>query len=176
MNPIISQGSDPSHQAPAARSTPVQSPPRRRDRARCSRLDSGIGQVPRAGVTPAGSARGEPESSTTPPRAVRRRSAPSQRQGHARKEVWMTRSFAGGMPQTTIVLVFRDSCGCSPFLRIRLRRGHQGGRSIASGSRPVKTESRHPAPGRLGRQDLSQLFPLQRPDRPRKPRGFPQDQ
>ena len=176
MNPIISQSSVPAHQAAGAAPSPMPalSPPRpRRRSAAWSRVSarsrarprgrgaddpgsrtafppsrSGARGVLRECAASARTARGKPESSTTPPRAARRRSARSKRQGHARKEVGMTRSFAGGMPQTTIVLVFRDSCGCSPFPRLRLGRGHQGGRSIASWSTLVKVESRHPAPGR----------------------------
>ena len=40
------------------------------------------------------------------------------------------RLFTNGMRQSTVWLVFRDWCGCSPILRIRLRQGHPDCRSI----------------------------------------------
>ncbi len=44
------------------------------------------------------------------------------------------------MQQTTVCLVFLDSCGCSPTPRIHLRAEHPGWRSMASDELPVKRD------------------------------------
>jgi len=44
------------------------------------------------------------------------------------------------MQQTTVCLVFLDSCGCGPTPRIRLRAEHPGGRSMAADELAVKRD------------------------------------
>lgn len=44
------------------------------------------------------------------------------------------------MQQTTVCLVFHDSCGCGPTPRIRLRAEHPGWRSMASDNLQVKRD------------------------------------
>ncbi len=72
------------------------------------------------------------------------------------------------MQQTTVCLVFLDSCGCGPTPRIHLRAEHPGGRSMVSDELPVKRdlvvtasakfEIRTHPPGRLGHiRDASSL-------------------
>ncbi len=63
------------------------------------------------------------------------------------------------MQQTTVCLVFLDSCWCGPTPRIHLRAEHPGWRSMAIESPPVKRElvvtasvectTRERPPGRL---------------------------
>jgi len=44
------------------------------------------------------------------------------------------------MQQTTVCLVFLDSCGCGPTPRLHLRAEHPGWRSMAIESPPVKRD------------------------------------
>jgi hypothetical protein len=51
------------------------------------------------------------------------------------------RSFTNRMRQSTVCLVFHDSHRCNVILRIRLRLGRRGCRSMPPASKPVKAKS-----------------------------------
>ena len=53
----------------------------------------------------------------------------------------MERSFTNRMRQSTVCLVFHDSHRCNVILRIRLRLGRPGCRSMPPASKPVKAKS-----------------------------------